>query len=44
MRTTDSMSTPAASDTYGWRIIGAMGNDMKVGVDYEHNTETPNKG
>ena len=44
MRTTDSMSTPAASDTYGWRIIGAMGNDMKVGVDYEHNTRDAEQG
>ncbi len=38
MRTTNSMKTPAASDTYGWRVIGAMDSGMKVGVDYEHNT------
>ena len=38
MRTTDTMKTPAASDTYGWRIIGAIGNNARLGVDYEHNT------
>ena len=38
MRSVDSMKTPAASDTYGGRIIGATDNGMKVGVDYEHNT------
>ena len=38
MRTTNSMTTPAASDTYGWRVIGAMDDGMRVGIDYEHNT------
>ena len=38
MRSVDSMKTPAASDTYGGRIVGATDNGMKVGVDYEHNT------
>ena len=38
LRTTNSMKTPAASDTYGWRVIGAIDNGMKVGIDYEHNT------
>jgi iron complex outermembrane receptor protein len=38
MRSVDSMKTPAASDTYGGRIIGAIDNGMKVGIDYEHNT------
>ena len=38
MRTTNSMTTPAASDTYGWRVIGAMDSGMKIGIDYEHNT------
>ena len=38
MRSADSMKTPAASDTYGGRIIGAFGSDMKMGIDYEHNT------
>ena len=38
MRSVDSMKTPAASDTYGGRIVGATDNGIKVGVDYEHNT------
>ena len=38
MRTVNSMKTPAASDTYGGRLIGAIGNDFRVGIDYEHNT------
>ena len=38
MRSINSMRTPAASDTYGGRIIGATDKGMKVGVDYEHNT------
>lgn len=37
LRTTDSMKTPAASDTYGWRLIGDMDNNLKVGFDFEHN-------
>ena len=44
MRTTNSMSTPAASDTYGWRVIGAMDSGMKMGVDYEHNTRDAEQG
>ena len=44
MRTTNTMSTPAASDTYGWRVIGAMGTGMKMGVDYEHNTRDAEQG
>ncbi|MBT3697842.1 MAG: TonB-dependent receptor [Gammaproteobacteria bacterium] len=38
MRSANSMRTPAASDTYGGRIIGATNSGMKIGVDYEHNT------
>ena len=38
MRTVNSMKTPAASDTYGGRLIGAIGNNFRVGIDYEHNT------
>ena len=38
------MSTPAASDTYGWRVIGAMGTGMKMGVDYDHNTRDAEQG
>ena len=38
MRSANSMRTPAASDTYGGRIIGAIDSGMKIGVDYEHNT------
>ena len=44
MRTTNTMSTPAASDTYGWRVIGAMDTGMKMGVDYEHNTRDAEQG
>jgi len=38
LRTTNTMKTPASSDTYGWRIIGALGENSRLGVDYEHNT------
>ena len=38
MRSNNSMRTPAASDTYGGRIIGVLDSGMKIGVDYEHNT------
>ena len=38
MRNVNTMRTPAASDTYGGRIIGATDRGMKIGVDYEHNT------
>ena len=31
------MKTPAASDTYGGRLIGTLGKDMRVGIDYEKN-------
>ena len=34
-----SMFTPSSSDTYGGRIIGAIGNDIRAGIDYEHNTK-----
>ena len=34
-----SMFTPTSSDTYGGRVIGAIGSDMRVGIDYEHNTK-----
>ena len=44
MRTTNTMSTPAASDTYGWRVIGAMDSGMKMGIDYEHNTRDAEQG
>ena len=33
------MDTPASSDTYGGRIIGSIGADMRAGIDYEHNTK-----
>ena len=26
-----------ASDTYGGRLIGTIGSDMRAGIDYEHN-------
>lgn len=38
MRTTDTMKTPAASDTYGGRLIGSVGDSFRMGVDYDHNT------
>ena len=38
LRSTSTMRTPAASDTYGYRIIGAVGKDSRMGLDYEHNT------
>ena len=34
-----SMFTPASSDTYGGRMIGTIGSNMRAGVDYEHNTK-----
>ena len=34
-----SMFTPTSSDTYGGRIIGAIGTDTRMGIDYEHNTK-----
>jgi iron complex outermembrane receptor protein len=34
-----SMKTPTSSDTYGGRIIGTIGTDLRAGVDYEHNTK-----
>ena len=34
-----SMATPTSSDTYGGRIIGTIGSDIRTGVDYEHNTK-----
>ena len=34
-----SMSTPTSSDTYGGRIIGTIGSDIRAGIDYEHNTK-----
>ncbi len=33
------MATPTSSDTYGGRIIGTIGSDMRAGIDYEHNTK-----
>ena len=33
------MFTPTSSDTYGGRIIGTIGSNMRAGVDYEHNTK-----
>ncbi len=33
------MTTPTASDTYGGRIIGTIGTNIRAGVDYEHNTK-----
>ena len=38
LRSTSTMRTPAASDTYGYRIIGAVGQNSRMGLDYEHNT------
>jgi len=35
--TGNAMATPTSSDTYGGRIIGTIGSDMRAGVDYEHN-------
>tara|TARA_Y100000590_G_scaffold109050_1_gene124261 strand:- start:77142 stop:79181 length:2040 start_codon:yes stop_codon:yes gene_type:complete len=32
------MKTPAASDTHGGRIIGTIGDNIRVGIDYEENT------
>jgi iron complex outermembrane receptor protein len=34
-----SMFTPSSSDTYGGRIIGSIGSDIRAGIDYEHNTK-----
>ena len=34
-----SMFTPTSSDTYGGRLIGKIGSDMRAGLDYEHNTK-----
>ena len=34
-----SMFTPTSSDTYGGRIIGTIGSNMRAGIDYEHNTK-----
>jgi iron complex outermembrane receptor protein len=34
-----AMATPTSSDTYGGRIIGTIGSDIRAGVDYEHNTK-----
>ena len=33
------MSWPTASDTYGGRIIGTIGSDIRAGIDFEHNTK-----
>ncbi len=38
LRSTSTMRTPAASDTYGYRIIAAVGQNSRMGLDYEHNT------
>ena len=38
-RTMMDMFTPAASDTYGGRIIGKINNSFRAGIDYEHNTK-----
>ena len=34
-----AMATPASSDTYGGRIIGTIGSNIRTGIDYEHNTK-----
>ena len=34
-----AMATPTSSDTYGGRIIGTIGSNIRAGVDYEHNTK-----
>jgi iron complex outermembrane receptor protein len=34
-----AMATPSSSDTYGGRIIGTIGSNIRTGVDYEHNTK-----
>ena len=34
-----AMKTPTSSDTYGGRIIGTIGSDIRAGIDYEHNTK-----
>ena len=31
------MAWPTASDTYGGRLIGTIGSDIRAGIDYEHN-------
>ena len=33
------MANPTASDTYGGRMIGTIGSDIRAGIDYEHNTK-----
>ena len=38
MRSTNTMKTFASSDTYGWRVHGALDNNARMGIDYEHNT------
>tara|TARA_Y100000389_G_scaffold204998_1_gene261788 strand:+ start:3738 stop:5732 length:1995 start_codon:yes stop_codon:yes gene_type:complete len=41
LRTSSSaaMSTPTSSDTFGGRVIGTIGSDIRTGIDYEHNTK-----
>ena len=34
-----AMAWPTASDTYGGRMIGTIGSDIRAGIDYEHNTK-----
>ena len=34
-----AMATPTSSDTYGGRVIGTIGSDIRAGVDNEHNTK-----
>lgn len=34
-----AMATPTSSDTYGGRIIGTIGSNIRAGLDYEHNTK-----
>ena len=38
MRATNTMKTPASSDTFGWRIIGAINDSVRMGIDYEDNS------
>ena len=38
IRSTNTMKTFASSDTYGWRVHGALDNNARMGIDYEHNT------
>ncbi len=42
-RTAMDMFTTSTSDTYGGRLIGNIGTDIRAGVDYENNTKNANQ-